>query len=262
MKTLTHLSFVLLVFLFAACGAPPADQVAETPVVGNPPAPGFNLEGSDDKAMQIADKVMTAMGGRANWDNTRYLFWDFFGFRTLLWDKQTGDVRIEFKNEDKKIIVNEKTGQGTVWIDGQVQEQPDTLAKYLEQGKRIWINDSYWLVMPFKLKDSGVTLTYIGEDTTASGEKSDVVRLAFEGVGVTPNNAYDVWVSQQEDLVKQWAFYRDEADSVPGFTRPWDDYVPMGNIKLSAERGARDLESVQVLTQVPNGIFESFDVTL
>ena len=39
----------------------------------NPHAEGFDLEGSDAKAIEIADAVMEKMGGRENWDNTRYL---------------------------------------------------------------------------------------------------------------------------------------------------------------------------------------------
>ena len=28
----------------------------------------------------------------------------------------------------------------------------------------IWVNDTYWLLMPYKMKDPGVTLAYDGEE--------------------------------------------------------------------------------------------------
>lgn len=48
-------------------------------------------------------------------------------------------------------------------------ENPDTLAADLQAAYRAWINDSYWFVMPYKLKDSGVTLRYRGQNMTVGG---------------------------------------------------------------------------------------------
>lgn len=262
MKNFNLIVLITLLGLIASCSAPESKQAQEEKdLPENPAAPGFSPN-SDAQAIAIADKVMKAMGGRENWDATRYLFWNFFGGRTLLWDKYTGDVRIEVPSRDYKIIVNEKTMNGKLWMAGEEITQPDSLTKYLDRGKRIWINDSYWLVMPFKLKDSGVTLSYVGKDTTQTGEQSDVVRLTFEAVGVTPQNAYNVWVSESDNLVKQWAWYVNASDTVARFTLPWDNYQQMGNILLSDERGERDLSEVQVLTEVPEGIFKDFNVTL
>lgn len=258
----TYLLTLLAAITLWGCSTPkPQESTAETNVVGNPAAPGFN-ENSDPKAVELADAVMEAMGGRKNWDETRYIYWNFFGFRTLLWDKHTGDVRVEFTNRDLKILVNEKTVEGKLWMDGTEITHPDSLSKYLENGKRIWINDSYWLVMPFKLKDSGVTLSYLGTDTTMAGESAEVIQMTFESVGVTPENGYKVWVSSEDNLVKQWAYYKNATDSVPGYVRPWDNYQKMGNILLSDERGNRDLSDVKVLDQVPEGIFEDFAISL
>ena len=70
------------------------------------------------------------------------------------------------------------------------------------------MNDSYWLFMPFKLKDTGVTLSYLKEDMTQIGELSDVLRLTFKEVGATPDNAYWIWVSKDQNLIKQWAYFK------------------------------------------------------
>jgi hypothetical protein len=228
----------------------------------NPPADGFNIEDSDPIAIIIADKVMNAMGGRKALDSTRYITWNFFGSRRLLWDKQTGDVRVKSLRDDREVILNIGSKEGMVFKEGVQLTEPDSISKYVDWGYRVWVNDSYWLVMPFKLKDSGVTLSYVGESQTLLGEPSERLRLTFENVGVTPQNAYEVWVSLESDLVKQWSYYPNATDSIARFTLPWDNYQKKGGILLSDERGDRDLSDVEVLETVPQNIFTSFDEAL
>ncbi|MFT5618244.1 MAG: hypothetical protein ACI85I_001475, partial [Arenicella sp.] len=173
----------------------------------NPPAKGFNLENSDEQAILIADKVMEAMGGRKNWDETRYIGWNFFGSRKLLWDKKSGNVRIEIPSKQTVLLVNVFNHTGKVKIGEKQLTQPDSIAKYVKQAENIWINDSYWLIMPFKLKDSGVTLKYLREDTVQTGQKAAVLQLTFEEVGKSPDNKYEVFVDKETNLVSQWAFF-------------------------------------------------------
>ena len=231
-------------------------------VAPNPPGAGFNFSESDPLAMKIADDVMHAMGGRNNWDNTRYLYWNFFDSRVLLWDKFKGDVRIDFLKQDMKIILNLRSMQGKVQKNGVELVQADSVSKYIERGKSVWINDSYWLVMPYKLKDSGVTLKYLREDTTLVGQPSDVLQLTFQEVGDTPDNKYEVWVDRETKLVNQWAYFPSFADTVARFTLPWGNYQQKGNILLSDDRGERDLVNVQVLEITPENVFNSFSVSL
>lgn len=225
----------------------------------NPPGEDFNIEGSSPIAILIADQVMNAMGGRATWDQTNVLYWNFFGARTLLWDKANNRVRVDMPGKDMTIALNLTDQSGNVWRAGNALTNPDSVAKYLQRGREIWINDSYWLVMPFKLKDSGVTLTYEREDTTMTGEKADVLRLTFENVGVTPNNAYEVWVDVERKLVTQWAFFRNADQEEPNFVLPWGDYQDYHGLLLSGDRGERDLTDIQVLKKAPKGAFDSPD---
>ncbi len=230
----------------------PAPLVVTAPVDLNPPAPDFNAAASDAKAIAIADEVMKAMGGRKSWDATRFVSWNFFGARQLFWDKYTGDVKVKYLKKPQVIIVNLQTKTGKVWLNGVAQTHPDTLAKYLEDGRRAWINDAYWLAMPFKLKDSGVTLRYLGDQNTAAGAPADLLQLTFANVGVTPDNKYHVWVDKSTRLVTQWAFFRKFADEKPAFTNPWTDYKPYGKIMLSGGRGeGRALTAIEVLETPP-----------
>ena len=243
MKILIYLTSMLLILVFAC----DSDR--------NQASPGFNEAASDEQAIEIADQVMAAMGGKKAWENTRCIEWNFFGNRQLIWDKKTGRVRINYLKEDQQAVINVRNMEGSVKKDGEMVTHPDSLSKYLDQAYRTWINDSYWLVMPYKLKDSGVTLKYIGEDTTMSGNSAHVLQLTFEEVGVTPQNKYHVWVDKESNLVTQWAFFRENSMEEPNFITPWADYNKYGDIMLSGGRGDRRLSDIAVHSKVPDDVF-------
>ena len=84
---------------------------------------------------------MAALGGRANWDATRYITWRFFGFRLHVWDKWTRDIR--FEQGDLTVLMNIHSRKGRAFAAGVEISDPDTVTARLEQGYRAWINDSY-----------------------------------------------------------------------------------------------------------------------
>lgn len=267
MRTFQIISCIGLVALLAGCRAGTNPEGAKVKVpkptevieYNNPPAEGFDLEGSDAIAILLADQVMNSMGGREKWDQTAAIYWNFFGSRQLLWHKAANRVRIDIPATETVIALNMNDMTGKVWNGGELLTDQDSLQKVLEMGHRMWINDSYWLVMPFKLKDSGVTLTYVREDTTRAGERSDVLRLTFKNVGVTPDNAYEIWVSVEDRLVKQWAWFREASQTEPNFVLPWTDYQNFDGLLISGERGDRDLTDIKVLNQVAESVFTSPD---
>lgn len=234
-----------------------------TSMVPNPPAWGFDIYGSDPEAIALADATMEAMGGRANWDATRYLSWNFFGARQHHWDRHTGDVRIAFGDRDGNdwiVLMNLHSREGRVQKNG-TRVDDGLRDEMLESGYGMWVNDSYWLIMPYKLKDSGVTLTYVGEGTLESdGRAADIVQLTFKNVGVTPQNKYHVWIARDTSLVEQWAFFRTADEAAPIFTTPWADWRKHGNVMLSGDRGERKITDVQAPAELPREVFTQFGI--
>ncbi len=255
-KKLLFLSFLIFSMLWS-CQNNTTENTNSTTneIVGNPPAEGFDLENSDAKAIQIADEVMEAMGGRKAYDDTRYLLWDFFGSRNWIWDKQEGNIRVESLNADYKIVMNLNTMKGRVYMQGVEYTRPDSLNKYLGMAKDMWINDSYWLVMPYKLKDSGVTLKYNGEEKNEEGQMQDILELTFKDVGKTPENKYLVYVDQESKLVSAWSFFPTIENPKPRFTTPWDGYEKHGNILLGGGRGTYQLKGISVADTIAAGTF-------
>lgn len=248
-----------VLFLFFLLLPFSCSRTVERPNADNPSAEGFDVENSDPAAVELADSVMMAMGGRANWDDTRFISWNFGGRRNLVWDKKQNRVRIESLPDSTIYLVDVNNLEGRVQVKGTELTEPDSLKKMLQRGKSIWINDSYWLVMPFKLKDTGVTLKYLGEDTTSTGIRANILELTFNSVGDTPENKYRVYVDLKDNLVKEWAYYKNASQDSASSVWPWDNYRKHGKILLSADRSdGRGPRNVRVDDELPEEVFNRF----
>jgi outer membrane lipoprotein-sorting protein len=213
-------------------------------------------QSNDKKANTIVKEMLTAMGGMKNYNATHFIQWDFVN-RKLSWDKWTGDVRIENPTANQVILVNINTLKGKVYENGTLVKDEAKANGLLEKGKNWWINDSYWLVMPWKLQDPGVNLTYVKTDKLPSGTTVDILQLTFSAVGVTPENKYWLYVDKEDHLIKQWAYYKNFNDAEPKFLKPWNNYQKAGNILLSFDRPNEDVgpKNVIVKTNIDSSLF-------
>ena len=255
---------VTLALLATLGGCTPENSApAAPPPEANPAAPGFDQAGSDPRAVALADSVVLAHGGRAAYDTTRFLSWNFFGARTLHWDKRDRRVRIDFPARNTVYLLNYggEEPAGRVQRDGAEITHPDSLAKYLAQAQSIFINDSYWLVQPFKLKDSGVTLGYGGEVAADSFARrpSYVLDLRFDGVGDTPQNKYRLFVDRATHRINTWEFYREATDETPRMVTPHRGYQDYHGVLISGDRGGRfQLTDVRLGNELPESTFSEF----
>jgi len=225
---------------------------------------------SDERAAKVADEVMKALGGKEAWDKTRYVRFDF-GFerdgklqtRAHTWDKWTGRYRLEGQSQQGEpfvVLMNVNSREGQAWVEGQ-RQTGDEEKKLVERAYGTWINDTYWLLMPYKLRDPGVTLTYDGE--AKEGDATyDKVMLSFDNVGLTPKDRYWVWVNRDTHLVDRWDFVL-KGEAVPPTTFLWKDWRKVGNVKLAAERvNTRDnrrlvFPVLEAPASMPDSVFTS-----
>lgn len=226
--------FVTGLVLAAAC----------VPVALDAQSPGFDPARSNAKGMAIADEVMKAMGGSDAWRQTRFLRFDF-GVevegkmrppRSHWWDKETGRYRLEGKTPEGDaylVLMNLNTKEGSAWLKGAKLEGEDA-KKYLERAYGAWTNDTYWLLVPYKLKDGGVQLGYDGE-MKKGDDAWDKVVLTFDNVGLTPKDKYWLFVNRKTHLIDRWDYVL-KGESVPPTTFEWKGWQRHGKIMLSAER--------------------------
>ena len=248
---------------------PPATQPATRPAGEgtDPTAPRFDLEASDARAVAIADAVLEKLGGRRAWEQTRYVTWRFYR-RRHLWDRHAMRLRLEgtgpATGKPYLMLLDLRTGEGRGWSGGEEVVEPADLRGMLDAGVRSWINDGYWLFMPFKLKDPGVTLRYRGEEQLPEGGAADVLELTFREVGVTPHNKYHVWVARDSGLPEQWAFFAEAGDDEPQWVLPWLGWKQHGGIMLASERGefgerTIELADIVVFDELGDWMFERPD---
>ena len=221
--------------------------------------PGATLAASDPAAVEVAHAVMERMGGEQAWNDTRFVSWNFFGNRRHWWDRHSGDVRIEYQGRDGSsnvILMNINSKDGRAFKNDEPLSGDD-LAQALEGGYGAWVNDAYWMFMPYKLLDPGVTLTDEGEKEMEGGGMARVLAMTFDSVGLTPQNKYLVWVGKESGLVEAWTFYVSADDPEPRFTSPWKGWKKFGNIMLATDHG-RGLDwDVAVHDALPRSVFES-----
>lgn len=96
-----------------------------------------------------------------------------------------------------------------------------------------WVNDAYWLLMPLKVFDPGVSLSHGGQ-LEREGETLEVLELRFEGVGLTPGDRYLVQVDPESYEVRGWEMHL-QGDRPPQLVF-WEDYETLGPLRLPVTR--------------------------
>ena len=227
----------LACLLLGACAAAPARVTTEH---------------AEPSARALAEEVIERLGGWEAWDATRYVRWRFFGRREHWWDKHTGDVRID--TGDVLVRMNLHTRQGRVWRDGEELLDAAARDELLETAYGWWVNDSYWMFLPYKLLDPGVRLRDLGPREMSDGRPARVLELTFDAVGLTPDNRYEVFVADESGWVEEWAFYANASDEAPALVSPWRGWQRFGDIWLATDRGRGADWHIAVADEIPPGL--------
>lgn len=199
----------------------------------------------DAKADAVGHELIAAMGGTGAWEKARQFQFDFVVVKegkpvarfSHVWDRYTGDYRLtgtEKTGAPFTVYFNLNSKTGKAFINN-VAAQGEARDKLIENAYGRFINDTYWLLAPWKIFDPGVVLTYDSERTCPDGGTCDVLKLAFENVGLTPRDVYWLWVTRDGRRMVQWQYVLGGA-SEPPTTAAWKDWKPMGGILLSMDK--------------------------
>lgn len=221
-------------------------------------------EDVDAPARALAARTLEAMGGQQAWDATHFLRFTFAGARTHYWDRATGRHRLDGTTREGQhytVLHNVQDRLGRVWLDGD-EVEGHTAEEWLDRAYEAWINDTYWLLMPYKLLDPGTHLSYGGNEEFA-GRECEVLHLAFGGVGLTPGDRYTVYVDAKTGLVAGWAYVLESFEpGQPPTAWTWGQWHRYGGILLASERkmvgSDRELPlaDIAVFDELPDRVFE------
>jgi hypothetical protein len=151
---------------------------------------------------------------------------------------------------------------------------PPTLERQLlETGYGRFLNDTYWLLMPLKMRDPGVNLDYDGEKKI-DGHIYDVVKLTFDHVGLTPGDTYWVYVNRETHLIDRWEYILEGGAERPDDRKSastkaqerrlwiWKDWQSFGPVKLATTKTKADgsvsivLKHIEVLPSMSENEFQ------
>ncbi len=111
---------------------------------------------------------------------------------------------------------------------------PATWNKDQTRVHKQFINDSYWLLIPFQLVWSDPAVTDAGEAPlpVGSGQGRKVVTQWPAEGGYTPGDAYDLFLDG-DGLIRAWTFRRDGGDK--GRSMTFEGYEQVGPLLLSLD---------------------------
>ncbi len=263
---------VLVVSLSLAIGLPGCAPEETEPIGDEEPSSGVASSPmatfTDGDVQRVHDRMMEAMDPNGEYAKRRYLAFTWLiqraggeaVGRSHRWDRWSGDVRVEGPTDQGTLVAVFNTNspdQGRVWVDGN-EVLDASRSEWLGRAQGMHVNDAYWLVMPYKWTDPGVTTRYLGEESDDDGTIWEIVELSFDNVGRTPQNVYHAYISPASGLMERWAHYR-TADAEPSYA-VWREWTSFGGARLPLDRAlANDarlyFEGVELLAEAPADAF-------
>ena len=228
MRSLGLLAVALAVSSVARADVLPTHDASETP-----------------RQVAVGESLLKALGGRDGWERARYFRFDWIVekegkqvvARSHYWDRWSGRYRVDGVDKEGpySVYFNVNTRDGVAYVGGKKVADAAQAKKWLEDGYGAFINDSYWLLAPFKVFDGGVTISDEGVDKGPNGEPCDVIKLSFAGVGLTPKDLYWLYVNQKTHLLDEWKFVLG-GEKKPPTAFAWSDWKKVGTIQLASMR--------------------------
>jgi len=182
--------------------------------------------GSD--ADQLAQAVMAGLNKKA-FDQIPYLQWEFFrAGQKYFWDKGKNDAIIEWG--DNKVIMDLDTQKAKTFAGG-VLQQGENHNELKAKAWSNWCNDSFWMIAPYKMFDSGTTREVVQLEDGKPGSKG--LKITYASGGVTPGDSY-LWYLDQNNRPYQWKMWTSILP-VKGMKSSWGKWEDNGGAILSTK---------------------------
>lgn len=195
------------------------------------------------EADNLAAKMLVALNFEA-FKNAEYLEWSFRGTHYYKWKIQENIVHVIWENNEVLLDTKNKRNSKVIKFAKNVKNE-----KLIEKATEYFNNDSFWLVAPFKVFDSGVKRSIVKHNG------NDALLVTYTSGGSTPGDSY-LWVLDKKGFplsFKMWvgiipiggieASWNDWKETELGFKLPTKHAInlfgmklDMGNVKASNPR--------------------------
>jgi hypothetical protein len=121
---------------------------------------------------------------------TRFIEWSFGGRRSYKWDKKEHIVEVNW-GLNKVILHPNNLEKSVLFVDG--TESTENKNKLVKKAESSFNNDSFWLVAPHKLFETGIIRSVV------QYKGSDALKVKYTTGGSTPGDSY-IWVLNEHHL--------------------------------------------------------------
>ncbi len=226
---------------------------------------------SHPRAVKLANKVIKNANARRFFKDVRFL-----SFRFILkssagtsienrheWNLQDGDYKVSWQEGDSSeylVYFNFRTKERRCFHNSRVISDSSTAGRVYGRAYATFVRDSWWLLMPFKLKDPGTILHFL-DARSIDGQDYDIVRMTFNRVGLTPENMYDLYINRETSRIDRIDYYRDSLTAPVTFY--WSDWQEIGGYLFALRRTSADGNSevlfrdIEVSGTPATGMFSS-----
>lgn len=147
------------------------------------------------EAEQLADEMLSALN-KPGFDSIEVIEFTYPGGHSYLWDRGNNQVQVRWENND-------------IFLD--LNESAETYTTLEYQAYEYFINDSFWLIAPFKVRDNGVVRSVV------ELEEGRGLLVSYTTGGVTPGDSY-LWILDDKGFPIAW--------------RLWTSNVPIGGLRI------------------------------
>lgn len=154
--------------------------------------------------------------------------------RRHAWDRRDNRHRVEYTDRaGKRFVIVHTLGDSTgrAWVDGAALAG-DTVRTLVARGELLWRHDTYWFLMPFKLRDPGVQLQHQGASPRDAAHER--IGLTFAGGGDT--YAFDV--DPRSGRLAYWQFHHEGDTHLE--TGTWEDWVAVDGVSFATNHLRED----------------------
>ena len=281
---------------FCPPSAPAKAHQSVSPAFSPPPASAKAHQ--DPRAVALIDAMEKAVDPERSWNKIAGLRFtqtyrhddQITGEFRHTWDIKSGLYRVQGKAKDggeRDVIFNPATRKGEGWTQAFIPILPEKgkpmppggppmvgrwfhppggpQTAYLKFGYERYLNDTYWFLLPLKLKDPRIGLELETEESI-DGEPHDVVRVVLpKELELTAGRTFWIYVNRKTHLIDQWEYPTEVTSPQPASRKDprhkttwlWQDWKSFGPFHLSALRfdpatgDAVGYKDVEVLSSIP-----------
>lgn len=165
---------------------------------------------SGPEADAFAKNIMKAVN-HENYLNTKFIQWTFRNKNHYLWNKPAG--RVEVKFDEYKVDLNLNAPSRSSVYQNDTTLEGTEKKKIIKKALDNFNNDSFWVVAPHKLFDTGVTRKLVTLEDNNKG-----LLVSYSSGGTTPGDSY-LWKVDKN--------YR------PTSYQMWVSIIPIGGIEAT-----------------------------